>query len=74
MAAKEISFEQAFSRLEEIAAVLESGEASLEDTMALFEEANELNKKCTEQLDQAEKKLHIILKEKDEFKLKLEEN
>jgi exodeoxyribonuclease VII small subunit len=74
MAVKQLSFEHAYSRLEEIAELLESGTTSLEDTMALFEEANKLNKQCSKLLDQAESKLKIILKEKDEFQLEIEEN
>ena len=69
-----MTFEAAFSRLEEIADVLESGDASLEQTIALFEEANELNKICADQLDKAESKLKILVKNKDEFELGLEEN
>ena len=74
MVNKELSFEQAFARLEEIATMLESGEASLEETMVLFEEANALNKKCSALLDKAETKLSIILKTNDDFQLELEEN
>jgi len=69
-----MSFEAAFSRLEEIADILESGDAGLEQTIALFEEAKQLNKGCTEQLDEAENKLKILVKEKDRFKLDVEEN
>lgn len=74
MADKKMSFEAAFSRLEEIADILESGDAGLEQTIALFEEAKQLNKGCTEQLDEAENKLKILVKEKDRFKLDVEEN
>lgn len=69
-----MSFEAAFSRLEEIADVLESGDADLEQTIALFEEANQLNKICTDQLDKAENKLKILVKKNDEFTLEPEEN
>jgi len=74
MADKKMSFEAAFSRLEEIAELLESGDAGLEQTIALFEEANQLNKICTDQLDKAESKLKILVKDEGEFKLGLEEN
>ncbi len=71
---KEVSFEDAFERLEEIADMLESGQPTLEETMALFEEANELHKICSAKLDEAEKRLRILVKEKDELKLTLEED
>lgn len=74
MAENKMSFEAAFSRLEEIADVLESGDADLEQTIALFEEANQLNKICTDQLDKAENKLKILVKKNDEFTLEPEEN
>ena len=72
MTSKKLSFEQAFERLEEIAEILENEAPTLEDTMRLFEEANELNKMCADMLDKAESKLKILFKEKDEFKLELE--
>lgn len=72
MTAKKFIFEHAFLRLEEIAEMLESGTATIEETISLFEEANELNKKCSEFLDKAESKLKIMLKENDELKLEFE--
>ncbi len=53
-AKKEISFEEAIARLEEIVSSLESGEAPLDKSLALFEEGVGLVKKCNEQLEKAE--------------------
>ena len=64
-----LSFEKALARLEEIADSLESGELDLENTMTLFEEANELSKFCNEKIEGAEEKLQVLLKKQDGFHL-----
>jgi exodeoxyribonuclease VII small subunit len=51
---KEMSFEAAFTELEEIVQQMESGELSLDDTIDLFERGQLLAGQCQEQLDQAE--------------------
>lgn len=56
------SFEQALSRLEEIARVLENGNAQLEESLALFEEGIELVHHCNEVLDNAECKIKSLTK------------
>ncbi|MBN1560960.1 exodeoxyribonuclease VII small subunit [candidate division KSB1 bacterium] len=65
---KEMTFENAFTRLEEIAELLENGQIDLQQTMALFEEASALTTFCTEKIDAAEKKLQILTRD-DGFKL-----
>ena len=57
MAEKQLSFEQAMARLEEVVKQLESGEGSLEEAMKLFEEGSKLSAKCTAMLDKAEQKV-----------------
>lgn len=74
MSKQAMSFEQALQRLEEIAEQLEQGNVPLEDTMSLFQEANELNTFCLEKLNTAEKKLHVLTKKDNDFELKLEEH
>jgi exodeoxyribonuclease VII small subunit len=44
---KELSFEQAMSRLEQIVKLLEKGDAPLEDSLSLFEEGQPLQKGAT---------------------------
>ncbi len=51
---KELTFEQAMERLEEIVSVLESGKGTLDESMKLFEEATALTAFCTESLKNAE--------------------
>ena len=71
---KTMTFEHAMARLEEIADLLENGKTSLDETMAIFEEANELFHFCSERLRQAEKKLYILVKKQESFQLESEEN
>lgn len=58
---KEISFEAAMLRLEEIVKALEDGKAPLDTSLALFEEGVGLVAMCKNQLDNAEQKVKILL-------------
>ncbi len=62
---KEISFEQAMGRLEQIVRLLEKGDAPLEDALELFEEGTALAKRCGAFLDNAEKKIVRLVKGED---------
>lgn len=57
---KEISFEQALSRLEQIVAVLEEGDAPLDQTMKIFEEGVQLADLCSHKLNEAELKIRKL--------------
>lgn len=61
MAEKKLTFEQAMGRLEEIVALLERGDAPLEESLKLFEEGTALMKKCSGLLDKAEQKVVKLL-------------
>jgi len=61
----DIKFEDALSKLEEIVEKLESGELSLEESLAAFEEGIRLSRICSKQLDAAERKIEILIKGKD---------
>lgn len=66
---KEETFEELLNRLEEITTKLEKEEnISLETSMQLFEEGIEISKKCNAQIEEAEKKISILIKENDEIK------
>ncbi len=60
----EITFEKALARLEEILTKLEGAEASLDESLALFEEGVALSKQCNVMLDKAEQK--VLMFEKGE--------
>jgi len=61
MTQKKVVFEKAMGRLEEIVARLESGEASLDETIRLFEEGKRLGQECRRQLTEWEKKIQMIV-------------
>lgn len=54
---KELSFEAALQRLEAIVRQLESGDAPLEASIALYEEAQALKAHCEEKLGAAEARI-----------------
>ncbi len=57
---KTVSFEQAMTRLEEIVRTLESGSATLDDSLKLYEEGIALVRACGTKLDEAEKKIKLL--------------
>ena len=67
---KEMKFEKSMSRLEEIVQSLEKGDLSLEDSLKIFEEGIKLSQVCMSTLDDAEKKVEILKKEKGKTILK----
>jgi exodeoxyribonuclease VII small subunit len=54
------TFEEAQRELEKIVAQLESGRASLEDALALWERGDELYRFCLARLDSAEAKIEEL--------------
>ena len=61
-AKKEPGFEESLQRLEEIVERLEDDELELEQSLALFEEGVKLAAACDQRLDEAEKKVALLLK------------
>ncbi len=59
------SFEAAYARLEDILEKMNSGKVSLEDSLKLYEEADQLISWCSKRLSQAEKKIEILVKNRD---------
>ena len=57
----ELTFEAAMVRLEEIVRLLESGNAQLDASLALFEEGVGLVKFCNSKLDHAEQKVKMLV-------------
>lgn len=55
------TFEQSLSELEAIAYELERGDLSLEKALEQFEKGIKLSKECNEKLEQAEKKINILV-------------
>ena len=66
MSETKISFEDAFSRLEQILSQMNSGKTSLEDSLLLFEEADGLLRHCSSKIDNAERKIETLLKNRNQ--------
>jgi exodeoxyribonuclease VII small subunit len=58
-------FESALQRLEEIVKRLESGDLPLASALELFEEGVTLSRFCHTKLEEAERKVEILLKKGD---------
>ena len=61
----ELSFEAALAELEEIVRKLESGDAALEDSLALYERGAALRTQCEQKLKQAHLKVEKIVAQAD---------
>jgi exodeoxyribonuclease VII small subunit len=57
-------FEDALSKLEKIVSKLEEEEISLEESLKFFEEGVRLSRLCNQKLDEAEKKVESLVKDK----------
>jgi len=60
-AASPRSFEDALERLEEVVERLEAGEIELEEALAVFEEGVELSRRCATQLEDAERRIEVLV-------------
>lgn len=56
-------FEECLERLEKIVQELEKGDVPLENSLTLFEEGMQLSASCRKQLEDAEGKVEILLKQ-----------
>ena len=65
---EELKFEDAIKELEEIAKELESGTLGLDESVCKFEEGMKLSKICTKMLNEAEKRINILISDGEEFK------
>ncbi|MFN0111202.1 MAG: exodeoxyribonuclease VII small subunit [Blastocatellia bacterium] len=66
---KEQSFETSLTALEQIVGQLESGELPLERSLELFEDGVALARRCQAQLQDAERKVELLLRERGEVKV-----
>jgi exodeoxyribonuclease VII small subunit len=62
----DIPFEEALSQLETLVERMESGELSLEDSLASFEQGVALTRRCQQALEQAEQKVKILTANSEE--------
>lgn len=59
------TFEDSLTQLESMVEALESGDLPLEKAIKTFEEGVRLSRFCFEKLDETEKKINLLLKDKD---------
>ena len=55
-----LSFEDALKELERIVSRLESGDASLDESIQLYERGDKLRQRCAERLDAAQARIEAI--------------
>ena len=58
---KEMTYEQAYEKLEEYTKQLEGGELSLDESLKVFEKAVALIRYCGEKLDGAKKQMLVLV-------------
>lgn len=61
MTTKSNNFEKSIKELEEIVSRLERGDTSLDESLELFEKGIKLSKQCQKTLDEAEKKVSVLV-------------
>ncbi|MCI8443758.1 MAG: exodeoxyribonuclease VII small subunit [Clostridia bacterium] len=62
------SFEQQMEMLEKIVEELEKGDLNLDDSVAKFEEGIKISKECNKILEEAEKKITILVNQDGQMK------
>lgn len=65
MADEEPRFEHALTRLEEIVDLLERGDLSLDESLALFQEGITMSRLCARKLNEAEKQVQQLVRLED---------
>lgn len=66
---EDVNFEEAMKQLEEIANQLEKNDLDLDKAVEKFEEGMKLSKKCSDMLENAEKRITILINDgNDNFK------
>ena len=64
---KELSFEEAMTKLEEIVNKLEDGDVPLEKAIQYYQEGMQLSKFCSDKLSNVEKQMEQIMNEQGEL-------
>jgi len=60
-------FEEALEKLEEIVRRMEAGDMTLEESLKAFEEGIKLSRLCAKKLDEAERRVDLLLRQEDEL-------
>lgn len=62
-----MNFEETMKKLETVTAELENGNLNLDESVKKFEEGMELSKQASKILEEAEKKINILIQKDDEI-------
>ena len=68
------NFEESMKKLEDIVIELENGNLNLDESVNKFEEGMKISKQCNKILEEAEKKITILLEKNGELEEKNFEN
>ena len=60
-------FEESLEKLEEIVRRMEAGEMTLEESLKAFEEGIKLARLCSKKLDEADRRVELLLREEGEL-------
>lgn len=63
-------YEEALAKLDQIVARMNAGDQPLDEMLKSFEEGIRLARLCAKKLDEAERKVHLIMKEDDLYTLR----
>ena len=63
----ELPFEEALQRLEQVVDRLEQGDVELEASLEAFEEGVKLSRRCAGQLEAAEQRIEVLVREGGEW-------
>jgi exodeoxyribonuclease VII small subunit len=66
-AVEELSFEDALERLETLVDQLEQGDLDLEEALAAFEQGVALTRRCAGQLEDAERRVEVLVREGEKW-------
>jgi exodeoxyribonuclease VII small subunit len=64
---EELGFEEALARLEKIVDRMEQGDLELEEALAAFEEGVALTRRCAGQLEDAERRVEMLVREGEKW-------
>ena len=62
---KQKSFEECLAALEQVVNQIEAGEMNLEESLSTFEKGVQLVKTCNEKLNEVEKRIELLTKDRD---------
>lgn len=68
MSKKDVNFEELIEKLEDITNKLEKEQLSLDESVKLFEEGMQISKECNSKLEDAEKRITILINQNGEIK------